>query len=120
MVENKQDFPFVEEDSDYAMACVVDHLAGKGHTRIACIAPPPLSVMFSSVRLRAVRKHMELIGLSLPDEMVCIGSFDQKDGFAQTHKLLDLPHPPPTASSASTTVLHSAPSMRGGKKEVSP
>ncbi len=40
MVENKQDFPFVEEDSDYAMACVVDHLAGKGHTRIACIAPP--------------------------------------------------------------------------------
>lgn len=93
MVENKQDFPFVEEDSDYAMACVVDHLAGKGHTRIACIAPP-LSVMFSAVRLRAVRKHMELIGLSLPDEMVCIGSFDQKDGYVQAHKLLDLPHPP--------------------------
>lgn len=93
MVETHQTFPFVEEDSEYAMACVVDHLASKGHKRIACICPP-LTVMFSAVRLRAVKKHMKFIGLSLPDELIAIGSFDQKDGYVQTLRLLDLPDPP--------------------------
>ncbi len=93
MVESPEKFPFVEEDSEYAMARVVDHLAGRGHTRIACICPP-LTVNFSSIRLQAVKKHMQRLGLSLPDELIAMGSFDQKDGYEQTQRLLDLPNPP--------------------------
>jgi len=93
MVENRQDFPFVEEDGEYAMTTIVNHLVQRGHTRIACICPP-LSVMFSAVRLRGVRKRMTELGLSLPDEMIRIGSFDQKDGHEQAAYLLDLPNPP--------------------------
>ncbi|MDD4572731.1 MAG: LacI family DNA-binding transcriptional regulator [Sphaerochaeta sp.] len=93
MVENRQDYPFVEEDGEYAMASIVNHLVEKGHKRIACICPP-LSVMFSAVRLRGVRKRMEELDLPLSDEMVRIGSFDQKDGYEQAHRLLDLPNPP--------------------------
>ncbi|MGE4453146.1 MAG: LacI family DNA-binding transcriptional regulator [Sphaerochaeta sp.] len=93
MVESSEKFPFVEEDSEYAMARVVDHLSGRGHTRIACICPP-MTVNFSSIRLRAVKKHMQHVGLSLPDELIAMGSFDQKDGYEQTQRLLDLPNPP--------------------------
>ena len=107
MVENHQDFPFVEEDGEYAMAQLVDHLVDKGHTRIACICPP-LSVMFSAVRLRGVRKRLLELGIELDPSLVREGSFGQKDGYEQTNILLDLPNPPTAIIGFNDTIAFGA------------
>ncbi|WP_320128987.1 LacI family DNA-binding transcriptional regulator [uncultured Sphaerochaeta sp.] len=93
MIEGTSSLPYVEEDGEYAMGLVVEHLVSKGHTRIACICPP-LSVLFAAKRLSGVQAKMKQLGLVLDPQLIREGSFDQKDGYEQTKSLLSLPNPP--------------------------
>ena len=51
-VEGDNDFPLVDEDSEFGIRSVVKHLIELGHTRIGCIAPPAI-LMLSHYRLLA-------------------------------------------------------------------
>ncbi len=92
-VENAPDAPYIDEDGAYAMRLITDHLIQKGHTRIACIGQPE-SIMFSYLRLQSVKEHLAAAGLSLPEEYIRMGYFNQKEGYDRTLELLALPSPP--------------------------
>ncbi|MEA5032881.1 MAG: LacI family DNA-binding transcriptional regulator [Sphaerochaeta sp.] len=92
-IDGMQDYPYVEEDGEYAMELVAEHLVSRGHTRIACICPPQ-SVLYSKVRLEGLRRGLESRGIRLDPEMIGMGAFDQEDGYAHACTLLEHPHPP--------------------------
>jgi len=92
-IEGLQNYPYVEEDGEYAMELIAEHLFANGHTRIACICPP-LNVLYSKVRLEGLQKGLGKRGIHLDPEMISIGGFDQKDGYEHAGLLLDHPNPP--------------------------
>jgi len=92
-VEGAGDFPYIEEDGDYAMGLIAEHLVSRGHSRIACICPPQ-SIMFSHVRLESIKRHLMRLGITLAPDMVKIGCFTQKEGYDAAIQLLDNPRPP--------------------------
>ncbi len=93
--EDKLDFPFVDEDGTYGMKLVVKHLVGLGHTRIACIAPPP-ELMFAHYRLQGFEAGLAEAGLQVDDSLIMVGDLTQRGGYEQACKLLDSA-PPPSA-----------------------
>ncbi|MGE4584413.1 MAG: LacI family DNA-binding transcriptional regulator [Sphaerochaeta sp.] len=92
-IEGDLDHPYVEEDGEYAMDLIADHLISRGHTRIGCISPP-LSVLYAKVRLQGLTQGLEKRGLQLDSNLVYLGAFDQEDGYYGADKLLDQQNPP--------------------------
>lgn len=68
------------------------HLAGLGHTRIACITGP-LSVGSASARLLGFREALEPRGL-FRSEYVVEGDFRRSGGHQGMKRLMELPEPP--------------------------
>jgi LacI family transcriptional regulator len=87
------DFPFVDEDSEYGMQLIADHLVGFGHHRIAGICAPA-ELTFSAQRLRGITKGLAKHGITLDDELIRESDLTQSGGFKQAGILLDLPNPP--------------------------
>jgi len=90
---NSMNYPFVDEDSEYGMRWLVEHLVQLGHRRIACIAPPR-GLNFTSYRLNGLQKGLQEHGLSLPKPYIRESDLTQKGGYKQAKSLLDLPEPP--------------------------
>ena len=93
--EDELDYPFVDEDGEYGMRLMVEHLVALGHRRIACIAPPP-HLMFAHYRMVGIRKAMENAGLVLEEKLVVEGDLTQRGGFQAAEMLLER-SPRPTA-----------------------
>lgn len=92
-IQDKTDFPCIDEDGEFAMGLIAEHLVQRGHKRIACIGPPE-RIMFSDVRLKSIQTHLTRLGVGLDPELIRIGYFSQEAGYQQTMQLLDLPNPP--------------------------
>lgn len=87
------DFPFVDEDSEYGMQLIADHLVGFGHHRIAGISAPA-ELTFTAQRLLGITKGLAKHGIALDDELIRESDLTQSGGFKQAGILLDLPNPP--------------------------
>ena len=87
------DFPFVDEDSEYGMQLIADHIVGLGHHRIACISAPA-DLTFTAQRLLGITKGLAKHGISLDEELIRESDLTQGGGFKQAGILLDLPNPP--------------------------
>jgi len=83
----------VDEDGEYGMGLVIDYLAGLGHTRFACIAPPA-ELMFAHHRLTGIQKKIIELGLPIEDLEIVESDLTQRGGFEQASRLLDQPTPP--------------------------
>ena len=92
-VEHLDAIPYIDEDGEYAMGLIVQHLLQRGHTRIACIGQPQ-TIMFSHIRLKSVIYHLNQAGISLPPEFIRMGYFTQKEGYDQSYELLSQQSPP--------------------------
>jgi LacI family transcriptional regulator len=92
-IEGELDFPFVDEDGEYGLRLIADHLVNLGHRRIACIASPP-ELMFSQYRLDGLRSRMEELNVPLDLTLIRIGDLTQRSGYEQAMELLSLPSPP--------------------------
>jgi LacI family transcriptional regulator len=92
-VDNGNCFPFVDEDGEYAMELIADHLAERNHTRIGVICPPQF-IRSAKVRLTGLKKGLKKHGIKLDSDLIQIGSFDQKGGYEHAKLLLGLPNPP--------------------------
>ena len=87
------DFPFVDEDSEYGMQLIADHLVDLGHHRIACISAP-LNLNFTHQRLQGIKKGLARLGIILDESLIRESDLTQSGGFKQAGILLDLPNPP--------------------------
>jgi LacI family transcriptional regulator len=87
------DFPFVDEDSEYGMQLIADHLVDLGHSRIACISAPT-NLTFTDQRLKGITKGLARHNISLDEELIRESDLTQGGGFEQAGILLDLPNPP--------------------------
>jgi DNA-binding LacI/PurR family transcriptional regulator len=69
------------------------HLLRLGHRRIAVITGPD-HALSSRARLDGYRTAMDMAGVPVDPELVCIGDFQIADGLRYTRGLLRLPDPP--------------------------
>lgn len=101
--EDGCDFPYVDEDGEFGMQLIAEHLIKLGHKRIACIAPSP-DLMFAHHRLKGFSTGLEKHGFQLAEDCIRIGDLTQNGGYKQARKLLDL-STPPTAIAACNDLM---------------
>jgi LacI family transcriptional regulator len=86
-------FPFVDEDSEYGMQLIADHIVDLGHSRIACISAPSY-LTFTDQRLKGITKGLAKYGITLQKELIRESDLTQGGGYQQASNLLDLSNPP--------------------------
>jgi LacI family transcriptional regulator len=91
--EGEVDFAYVDEDSQYGMQLLAEHLVGLGHRRIALISAPT-DLMLTQYRVQGLAQGLERAGIHLDDRLVRVGDLTQRGGYTQARLLLDLPEPP--------------------------
>ncbi len=84
---------YVDEDGATAMAAVVDHLAGLGHRRIACIAEPP-GYSKAHHRVQGFLAGLNAQGLPTTSESVVVAGYRQESGHEVADRMLSELHPP--------------------------
>ena len=87
------DYAFVDEDGEFGMGLVVEHLVRLGHRRIACILPPS-DLTFTQHRLTGIQKKCQELGLSSAALTVVESDLTQKGGYQKANDLLDLQEQP--------------------------
>jgi LacI family transcriptional regulator len=92
-VENDNDFPLVDEDSEVGMRLVVNHLIEQGHTHLACIAAPA-DLMLAHYRLQGFINTLEAHGLPVDPDLIIEGDLTQRAGRMIGKQLLDRSKPP--------------------------
>lgn len=80
----------VNADNEQAAYLAVEHLASKGHRRIAFITPCSLEVDAAQDRLTGYRKAMSDFFGGAEDQLIAYGSFASDSGYAETERLLSL------------------------------
>lgn len=91
--ETSSDYVYVDEDGYYGMQLIADHIAGLGHTRIACIASNP-DLNFSRLRKNGLVEGLANHQITLDENLIRTGDLTQKSGYEKAHELLKLPDPP--------------------------
>lgn len=92
-VEGENDFPFIDEDSEFGIQLAVKHLIDYGHTRLAFIAAPS-EYMLSHYRLKGFVETVQAHGLSIDESLIIEGDLTQRAGREAGRRLLDLRRPP--------------------------
>lgn len=87
------DFPFVDEDSEYGMQLIADHLVRLGHRRFACISAPSY-LEFTHLRIKGITKVLTKHGINLEEDLICESDLTQGGGYKQASNLLDMSIPP--------------------------
>lgn len=91
--EDRFEYAYVDEDSEYGMRLLANHLVAKGHSRIAFIAAPE-HLMFSYYRLKGFQAGLLENNLHLDDSLFVCGDLTQSGGYARAVELLERPDPP--------------------------
>lgn len=102
-VEGSIDFPLVDEDSQYGMRMIANHLIKLGHQKIGCIAPT-LELMFAQSRLNGFKAGLAENDVFLEDRCIMIGDLTQRSGYEKASILLEL-DAPPTAIAACNDLM---------------
>lgn len=92
-IENNNDFPLVDENSELGMQLVVKHLLESGHRRIGFIAAPD-DLMFGWYRQQGFRKTLREHGIELDESLVVTGDLTQRSGRKLARTLLTRTDPP--------------------------
>jgi LacI family transcriptional regulator len=92
-VEEGNDFPFIDEDSELGIRLIIDHLFALGHTRLGFIAEP-IHLTKTYHRLLGFKNGLTAHGLPVDDALIIEGGFRQRAGRLVAHQLFDLANPP--------------------------
>lgn len=87
------EYPYVDEDSQYGMRLIVDHVVKQGFRRLAYLSAPE-ALMFTELRLNGFLDGLRANGLPHDDVPIEVGDLTQRGGYSQAMRLLDLPNPP--------------------------
>ncbi len=99
----RNDFPFIDVDSQTGIAAIVQHLVGLGHENIGLILPPP-EMAFTEYRHRGYQDGLAAAGLAYRGDYVVTGDLQRTGGYQQTNLLLDA-HPEITAIAACNDLM---------------
>ena len=105
--EKGNSFPYVDEDGEYAMRLLIQHLVSLGHRRIACIAPPP-ELMFATYRKQGYLEGLADAGIEVDEDLIRIGDLTQRDGYEQAVALMELQDPPTAIASCNDLMAFGA------------
>jgi LacI family transcriptional regulator len=83
----------VDEDGEYGMHLIVDHLVRTGCSRIGLITAPE-NLMFAKYRLKGFMDSLARHKIPSNGSYITTGDLTQRDGYRQANVLLDLPNPP--------------------------
>jgi len=86
-IEGDFDYIYVDEDCEYGMQLVADHLVGSGRTHISAIASPE-EFTFTKFRLRGLQERLLLHGIHLNDNMVIESDLTERGGYISAQKLV--------------------------------
>jgi len=92
-VEKNNEFPFVDENSEWGIKLMVDHLVEQGHTRLACIAPPS-ELMLAYYRRRGFVQGLQSHNLPVNERFILEADLTQQGGRQAAETLLSMPRPP--------------------------
>jgi LacI family transcriptional regulator len=101
--EGPCDFPFVDEDSEFGMHLIVEHLARTGYRHIGFITAPE-DLMFTFYRNKGFRESMNEHNLPINENLITTGDLTQRGGYAQAKTLLNI-NPLPDAIVASNDLM---------------
>ncbi|NBC37875.1 substrate-binding domain-containing protein [Novosphingobium sp. FSY-8] len=90
--QDGKDQPRVRVNDVDAAADAAAHIAGLGHTRIACLSGPSVQRM-SRDRQRGFRLGLRRAGLELAEDLIVAGDYSLQSGVESTFALLDRGHP---------------------------
>ena len=96
-------YDYVDVDGETGMLKLAHHLAERGHKRIGFIRATE-DYTFSHYRLEGFQRGLQDFGLRLADALLVTGDMTQRDGYAQTQRLLQSKEPP-TAIAASNDLM---------------
>jgi LacI family transcriptional regulator len=82
------DFPYVDEDSEYGMQLIAEHLAKLGHRNIACINAPE-ELTFARYRFNGLQKGLINHGIHIPGDQIFQGDLTQNGGYQAASSILD-------------------------------
>ena len=91
--EGGNDYPYIDEDGEYGMRLIAEHLVGLGHRKIGCISPSP-QLMFTATRLKGLKEGLAAHNIFLSDANFKIGDLTQRGGYDQCKAFLNGPEPP--------------------------
>jgi LacI family transcriptional regulator len=89
------DYAYVDEDGEYGMRQIIDHLANLGHKHIAYLDAPG-HFMFAHYRRQGFLDGLKENGLEIDQELIVTGDMTQRAGFQLATELL-MQESPPTA-----------------------
>jgi LacI family transcriptional regulator len=87
------DYAFVDEDGEYGMELIVNHLADLGHKRIAYL-DAPANLMFGHYRRQGFLNGLKNHNLKVDKNLIVTGDLTQRAGFQLASDLLQLENPP--------------------------
>ena len=87
------DFPYVDEDSEYGMRLIVDHMINLGYRSLSFLAAPD-DLMFAQFRLKGFLDGLKVHNLPQDEATIITGDLTQRGGYRQANVLLDSPVPP--------------------------
>lgn len=86
-------FPYVDEDGEWGMGLLAEHLLEMGHRRIGCILAPR-HFSFSQHRLNGLLKGLQDHGLKLDPSLVYEADLTERGGYQAAKALLALQERP--------------------------
>jgi LacI family transcriptional regulator len=86
-------YAYVDEDSQYGMRLMVDHLVQQGYRRLSYLSAPE-ELMFTEFRLKGFLNGLKANHLPHDEGLIVVGDLTHRGGYAQANRLLDLPEPP--------------------------
>ncbi len=87
------DFPRVEVDRIGGVIALIDHLAGLGYKRIACLGGSP-ELKIQADQLEGYLQGLSATGMAYDPDLVVEGDLTSNGGYQATKRLLSIPDPP--------------------------
>jgi len=92
-VPGLENIPYIDENSEYGMRLIVDHLVKLGHRKFACIAPS-LNLTFAIHRIKGLKECLLSHGIKMDTDCILTGDLTEKGGYERMLDLISRPYKP--------------------------
>jgi LacI family transcriptional regulator len=91
-VPDERDFPRIDIDRQSGIVHLIEHLAGRGYRRIACIGGP-VDLQSQASQLAGYRRGLDAAGIPFYPDLLKISDLTSSGGYQASQQLLSYPDP---------------------------